>query len=130
MTKPIVLIVDDEPTAQEVLRDYVTISGGEPIVLSDGSDLIPTIQKRHPSLVILDLRLPVKDGWVLLKEIRSTADTAGQSVIAVTGYYSQEVARTAVSEGFTRCFPKPLNRDDFIKTLRSFTTKTTQPKEA
>ena len=69
MTKPKLLIIEDERSLQEVLSYNLVKEGFEVIVASDGQDGLRRVQSQQPDLVILDLMLPVIDGL----EVRRTA---------------------------------------------------------
>ncbi|AFU99258.1 response regulator [Simiduia agarivorans] len=68
--KPKILVVEDEPTLAEVLCDYLAASGFDAHSLADGNQVIAWVQQHQPAAVTLDVMLPGKDGFQLLKEIR------------------------------------------------------------
>ena len=65
-----VLIVEDEPKIAQILVDFLTLEGFSTKVLHDGKDVIDVVKQESPSMIILDVMLPYKDGLTLCKEIR------------------------------------------------------------
>ena len=65
-----VLIVEDEPRLASLLNDYLQSSGYKTEILSDGTQIIPAVKANMPSLLLLDIMLPGKDGMEICKEIR------------------------------------------------------------
>lgn len=68
-----VLVVEDEPTLAEVLCDYLIASGFDAQSLADGNQVMDWIQQHQPIAITLDVMLPGKDGFQLLKEIRQVS---------------------------------------------------------
>lgn len=69
-TVPHILIVEDEPELAELLRDYLLASSFTADIINDGALAVDYIQVHKPSLVLLDLMLPNKDGIDICKEVR------------------------------------------------------------
>ena len=69
--KQTVLIVEDEETVAELLRDYLLASGYATHIIPDGNDVVPWTRLNSPDLILLDLMLPGKDGITLCIEIRT-----------------------------------------------------------
>ena len=65
-----ILIVEDEPRLASLLRDYLHSSNYKTECITDGLKVIPSLKENMPSLVLLDIMLPGKDGMELCKEIR------------------------------------------------------------
>ena len=65
-----ILIVEDEPKLASLLNDYLQSSGYQTDCLMDGLQVIPAMKLNMPSLLLLDIMLPGKDGMEICKEIR------------------------------------------------------------
>ena len=74
MTEKSIFIVDDEPKITQILEDFLKAEGFSTQVLNDGQYAVESILKADPSLVILDLMLPHKDGLTICKELRQESD--------------------------------------------------------
>jgi DNA-binding response OmpR family regulator len=68
-----VLIVEDEKNIAELLRLYLDKEGFQPVVAYDGGEGLRLFNEKEPDMVILDVMMPVMDGWTVLKEIRETS---------------------------------------------------------
>ena len=70
MEKGRILVIEDEPSIQDVLRDYLTAAGYEVRTASDGLTGLTQIDSFKPDLLLLDINLPVKSGWDFLTEYK------------------------------------------------------------
>jgi DNA-binding response OmpR family regulator len=73
-SRPQVLIVEDEPDVLLILRLNLEAAGLDTSLAADGVTALRRIERERPDLVVLDLMLPVLDGWSVLAEIRSRGD--------------------------------------------------------
>ena len=71
---PHVLMVDDDPVVRDHVRDYLQQHGFDVSVLSDGTDLKRRVQAERPSMIVLDVMMPGKDGISALRELRNARD--------------------------------------------------------
>jgi NADPH-dependent glutamate synthase beta subunit-like oxidoreductase/CheY-like chemotaxis protein/NAD-dependent dihydropyrimidine dehydrogenase PreA subunit len=113
--KPI-LIVDDEAIMRESLRDWLTDLGYEVETAEEGEQALKTVAEQDFGVVILDLRLPGKDGIEILKEARAKRpDLRG---VIITAYPSIQTAVQAMKEGAVDYLPKPFDLDDLGRLIR------------
>ena len=66
-----ILIVEDEPKISEVLREYIENAGYTTHILDDGSEVVDWVREQMPSLILLDLMLPGRDGLEICRDIRA-----------------------------------------------------------
>lgn len=69
-TQPYILVVEDEPKLANLLQDYLQASGFTVVIEHDGAKVISTIQQNPPSLMLLDVMLPNKNGIDICREVR------------------------------------------------------------
>ncbi len=100
-TKNKVLIVDDDKNICELIRLYVEKEGFEAIIATDGAMAIECFKRFSPDMVLLDIMLPVKDGWQVCREIRAMGDVP---IIMIT----------AKGETFDKVLGLELGADDYI----------------
>ncbi|MEI9907751.1 MAG: response regulator transcription factor [Actinomycetota bacterium] len=74
MAKPLILIVDDEVGVRELLSDALRLSEYDTIDAKDGISALGQIKKHKPDLLIVDINMPVMDGFELIERLRSTGD--------------------------------------------------------
>lgn len=67
----LVLIAEDEPKIASLIRDYLANGGYEVSLVDDGAEVVAQVKSLHPSLLLLDLMLPNKDGFDICREIRT-----------------------------------------------------------
>lgn len=113
--KPI-LVVDDEAIMRESLRDWLTDLGYQVETAEEGEQALKTVAAQDFGVVILDLRLPGKDGIEILKEAR--AKRPNLRGVIITAYPSIQTAVQAMREGAVDYLPKPFNLDDLGRLVR------------
>ena len=79
-----ILIVEDEIKLAELLHDYLIKEGMNIVMIHDGAQVMDAVNKHQPTLILLDLMLPNKDGISLCKDIRQTAPIANTPIIMTT----------------------------------------------
>jgi DNA-binding NtrC family response regulator len=110
--KPI-LVVDDEPSMRESLRDWLKDSGYRVDVAADGEAALKLISGTDYGLLVLDLRLPGKNGIEVLKEARQLRP--GLKGIIITAFPSVDTAVEAIREGAVEYLPKPFTLSEMEK---------------
>jgi len=113
--KPI-LIVEDETIMRESLRDWLSDGGYQVETVIEGEQALKAIAERDFDLVLLDLKLPGKDGIEVLREARELRPHL--KVIIITAYPSIETAVQAMKQGAVDYLTKPFNLDDLEKLIR------------
>jgi len=113
--KPI-LIVEDETIMRESLRDWLTDSGYQVETAEEGEEALKTIAEQDFGVVILDLKLPGKDGVEVLREARVRRPQL--KGIIITAYPSVQTAVEAVKEGAVDYLPKPFDLNDLEEIIR------------
>jgi CheY-like chemotaxis protein/CHASE3 domain sensor protein len=73
--EPAVVIVEDDKNFADILYDYSLDHGYKPIIVSEGTNAVEIIKESQPDAVILDIMLPGKDGWQILKELKQDEAT-------------------------------------------------------
>lgn len=111
-----ILIVEDEAIVRESLRDWLSDGGYQVETAEDGEKALETIAEQDFGLVILDLRLPGKDGIEVLKEAKQ--NNPKLKGIIITAYPSVQSAVEAVKEGAIDYLPKPFDLNKLEKLIR------------
>ncbi len=78
------LIVDDDRSIREALRTALEDEGFTVAVAANGAEALAKIEERHPRLVLLDLMMPIVDGWEVLDRLRSDPSLADVRVAVCT----------------------------------------------
>ena len=112
-----VLIVEDNTDAREMLRDFLVHVGHEVYEAEDGPTGVETALRLQPDMTLVDIGLPLLDGYEVAQRIR--ADPAGSPLLllALTGYGSTSDQERAQKAGFDRHLTKPLDLDELDRLL-------------
>jgi DNA-binding response OmpR family regulator len=102
-----VLIVDDEPDFVELIREFVTRNGYEPLLAYNGPEALCKVKEERPHIVLLDIRMPKMDGIEVLQKIREIDREVG--VIMLTAVNDSEVGRQSLRLGAFDYLVKPLD---------------------
>jgi CheY-like chemotaxis protein len=112
-----VLIVEDEQDSMDVVQDILSHYNIETYGAYSAEEALEIISQVNPTLAILDLALPMMDGWGLLAALRNNPETAHIPAVAVTAYHSANVAQQAIQAGFDAYFSKPIEATSFVREL-------------
>ena len=115
-----VLIVEDDPQNMQMFREFLEMYGYEPICAFDGEDGAEKALSCRPDLVLMDIQLPVLDGFGSLLKIRESA-AKGLPVIAVTAHFNDR--EMLLQSGFDDFIPKPVNLELLDSRLKFYSAK-------
>lgn len=111
-----ILVVDDDPDIQEVLRDRLESLGYRVLVASNGAAGLGLLEQQSPQLLLLDIEMPGMNGLEVLKEIRRREINV--TVVMITAYGTIERAVQAMKEGAYDFIPKPFEPDHIALTVQ------------
>jgi two-component system, cell cycle response regulator DivK len=103
-----VLIADDKDMGRELVRTVLENSGSTVIEAADGNEALKCARESKPDLIILDLHMPVVDGFGVVTELRRDPQFAATPVLALTASAMQGDKERALSAGFTGYVTKPI----------------------
>jgi CheY-like chemotaxis protein len=116
-----VLVVDDNVDAANSLGRLLKLLGSEVCVAHDGASAIAEIDRFQPAVVLLDLGMPIMDGYQTAEQIRARPEFQNAVLVAITGWgQEQDRQRTEVA-GFAAHLIKPVNVDQLEKVLARVT---------
>ncbi|MFD2739516.1 response regulator [Sulfitobacter aestuarii] len=104
-----ILIVEDNDMNLDMLSRRLIRKGYEIIAARDGQAAIDTALAQRPDLVLMDMSLPVLDGWEATKAIRGHAELAGLPVIALTAHAMESDRQSALDAGCNDFHTKPID---------------------
>jgi two-component system phosphate regulon response regulator PhoB len=115
---PTVLVVDDEADLVWVVRFNLEMEGYRTFVAGNGEDALDMLPEVRPDLILLDLMMPVMDGWAVLDQIRRTGGTSALIVVvsARTGPYDKQRAGEYGVDGFVG---KPFDMEELLRVIRA-----------
>jgi PAS domain S-box-containing protein len=106
-----ILVVDDNRDAADMLADALMVLGCESRVAYDGPSALNVAAEFQPTLALLDIGLPVMDGYELARRLREQRPDPGFRLVAVTGYGQESDRQRSLSAGFDAHLVKPLDFD-------------------
>jgi two-component system chemotaxis response regulator CheY len=107
-----VLIVDDDPSVLEVLELALSDEGYEVVVARDGREALERALANRPDLMLVDLMMPVMDGWQFVRECRKHDECGNTPVIILSA--ARNVDETVRELGVQAVIPKPFNVDHLL----------------
>jgi two-component system, cell cycle response regulator DivK len=81
-----ILVVEDQEDNRQILRDLLGNAGYELTEAENGEEALTAVAKRRPDLILMDIQLPVMDGYEVTRRIRTNPDLKSIPIIAVTSY--------------------------------------------
>lgn len=103
-----ILVVEDNPDAQQMLKILLEMWGHEVSVASDGSAGIEAIKTQRPEIALVDIGLPITDGYELARRLRNDDSRKDFLLVALTGYGAPEQRARALEAGFDLHLVKPV----------------------
>ena len=94
---PLVLIVDDFQIAREMYSEYLEFFGFRTAMAADGFEAVEQAEELHPSVILMDLGIPIMDRWTTIRRLKANRRTRHIPVISVTAHafpVDEERART------------------------------------
>jgi PAS domain S-box-containing protein len=112
-----VLIVDDNADAAELLAMSIQLMGHIAEVANDGPSGLKVAARFHPDVALLDIGLPVMDGYELARHLRELPGLSSLRLIAVTGYSQEADRQQAEAAGFEHFLVKPVQLEQLHEAL-------------
>lgn len=113
----LILIVDDDKKLQKYLRDFLTSEGYLVQTLDDGIDVVDTIEKISPDILILDLELPTLKGESVCKQVKDLYPEL--PIIVLTGKSELDAKRSLFESGADDYMTKPFEAEELVLRLKA-----------
>jgi two-component system alkaline phosphatase synthesis response regulator PhoP len=104
-----VLICDDEPAPLLAMVYVVRKAGFDPLTAQNGEDAIALARAHHPSLILLDIDMPRKDGYQVCEEIKGDPSTRAAHVLILTAFAQEFQKEKARASGADEIMTKPFS---------------------
>jgi two-component system, cell cycle response regulator DivK len=114
-----ILLVEDDRANREILARYLTLLGYRIVLALDGAQAVRLADTEHPDLILMDMRLPVMDGWEATRRIKSGTMTHTIPVMALTAYAMDDERRRCLEAGCDDYETKPLEFPRLLLKLQS-----------
>jgi len=111
-SESVVLVVEDEAESRDTLRELLELEGYTVQTAADGKAALELLETVDPCVVLLDLFMPVMDGWQVIDRLRTDGRLGRMNVLVITSAGHRAPAGLPV-------FQKPLNLDKLISTIEA-----------
>ena len=116
--RPLVLIVEDQPDLRQLYAQHLALSGFDVIEAGDGAAAVISTTEQTPDVVLMDLSLPIVDGWEATRRLKTDRRTAHIPVVALTAHDGSGELQRATRAGCDWFVPKPCPPDALVTELR------------
>ena len=117
--KPLVLVVEDDPDLGDTIVTFLKEEGLEAKLARDGDQAMRLVDQLRPSAMILDLMMPRRDGFSVLRELRADGRIAHLPVIVVTAIFGLSERLYATELGAADYVTKPFELDELLERVRN-----------
>jgi CheY-like chemotaxis protein len=122
--KPLILVVEDNPTSAKGLSEYLLFKGLRVEWASNAIDGIALAERLLPSLVVMDIQMPGVDGLEAIRRIRLLPTIKEVPIIALTALAMPGDRERCLKEGATEYVTKPVALNDFFRLIVSLLNRT------
>ena len=116
--RPLVLVVEDDPALGEVIVGALKDDGLDAKLAQDGDEAMRFVDDLSPSCMVLDLMMPRRDGFSVLRELRADGRIAELPVVVVTAIFGLSERLYATELGAADYVTKPFELDDLVSRVK------------
>ena len=116
--RPRVLLVDDYPDAREMYAEYLEYSGFEVVEAGNGAEALQRAIDTSPDIILMDVDLPVINGWEAIRRLRADPRTSGIPILLLTCSTREDLAERAEEAGCDAVVSKPRRPSDLVNDVR------------
>jgi len=125
ITSPVVLVVDDDKSIVDLLSHTLKQRGYAVMGAYDGREAMAAVKRAKPDAILLDLRMPVMDGYAVLEELKTSAETMDIPVVIMSAYPIDRERSDVLALAAERV-SKPFNVEEFVTRIESVMTDEVQ----
>lgn len=118
-----ILVVDDDPEILAMLRDFLEGEGLTVRTASNGAEALDALDELVPSIILLDMRMPVLDGWGFAEQLRARQLT--YPIVVMTA--AESARRWAEEIGANGYIAKPFDVNELLETIERHRQRDTKP---
>ena len=119
MTKRI-LVVEDQQDNRQIIRDMLAGTDYEIIEAENGEEALAAVAKQRPDLILMDIQLPIMDGYTATRRIKADPALRSIPIIAVTSYALSGEDKKAREAGCDDYIPKPYSPRKLLAKVRQY----------
>ena len=111
----LILVVDDDSSIRDLVSNFLEFEGFSVATASNGLEALRVFELTQPAVVLLDMRMPILDGWGFVRELRARG--ADAYIVVMTA--AQDAKRWANEVNAHACLPKPFELQDLLDAVQA-----------
>lgn len=115
-----ILVIEDQPDNRTILRDLLSAAGFDVLEAEDGEAGVAMAVSEHPDLILMDIQMPLVDGYEATRRIKAAPGMAATPIIAVTSYALAGDEAKAMAAGCDGYVAKPFSPRALLAEVRRF----------
>ncbi|HES59760.1 MAG: response regulator [Calditrichaceae bacterium] len=115
-----ILVVEDNTANMYLMRFILQKAGYQVIEAWDGVEGVQKAREEKPDLILMDMQLPLQDGYTSTKEIRAFKEGGDVPIIAITSYAMVGDREKTLNAGCTAYLEKPINPETFLDEINKY----------
>jgi two-component system, cell cycle response regulator DivK len=115
-----ILVVEDQPDSRQIIRDMLAGTDYEITEAENGEEALTAIEKQRPDLILMDIQLPIMDGYTATNQIKANPALRSIPIIAVTSYALGSEEKKAREAGCDDYVTKPFSPRQLLAKIRQY----------
>jgi two-component system, cell cycle response regulator DivK len=115
-----ILVVEDQPDSRQIIRDMLAGTDYEITEAENGEEALTAIEKQRPDLILMDIQLPIMDGYTATNQIKANPALRSIPIIAVTSYALASEEKKARAAGCDDYVTKPFSPRQLLGKIRQY----------
>lgn len=116
----IILVVEDSPVQQQMIRNMLNLRGYEVITAASGDEALEKVRRDNPALIVLDVNLPGKNGYHVCRMLKTSPNTQMLPVIMLTIRDSPSDRFWGMKQGADAYLSKPCDEDELLEAVARY----------
>ena len=115
-----ILVVEDQPDSRQIIHDMLAPTDYEMTAAENGEQALAAIAKQRPDLILMDIQMPIMDGYAATRRIKADPALRLIPIIAVTSYALSGEEKKARAAGCDDYVPKPFSPRELLAKIRQY----------
>ena len=116
-SKHTILVVEDTDDVRSLVKIFLELKGYHVVEATNGREAIERALQVHPALILMDLSMPILDGWAATRQLRQHAEMHDVPIIGLSAYCRGDWHQEAIEAGCNECVQKPVDNDVLEKVI-------------
>jgi len=121
-----ILVVEDDGMNRELITRRLVLEGYQTLTASNGAQALGVARRDQPDLILMDMGMPVMNGWQATRRLKAAPETEHIPIIALTAYALQDEREHCLTAGCDAYATKPVDFTQLLQTIRRLLTPAAQ----